>query len=338
MSKNILFPFVLLIVVACLLLYLINPKNDNSLLVYCSHDSVYSSDIFKDFEQKTGIKIVPRFDTEATKSLGLVEMLKAEKDNPQCDVFWNNELLGMMELQKQGILEPYRGKGYGRIPGKFKDPEGYWTGFAARLRVVIFNTGKVRPDQAEVTNRFSTGDLSRVCIAKPLYGTTFTHYCAMWSEYGEDKLKELQDNWTSRGLIIVNGNAASKDAVAGGSCDFGWTDTDDYFDAKKNNGHVAVLPARLESGKTICIPNTVAVIKGTKKKENAQKLVDYLLSEECEIKLANSKARQIPLGPVDETKLPEEMKDLKKWAAESINVSDLSDVYPKCLAWLKGKY
>lgn len=329
---------VALIAVIAVILYLINPKKDNSLIVYCSHDSVYSSDIFKDFEQKTRIKIVPKFDTEATKSLGLVEMLKAEKDNPQCDVFWNNELLGMMELQKEGILEPYKGEGYKRIPDKFKDPKGSWTGFAARLRVIIINTDKMKSDPAEVTNRFSSGALSRVCIAKPLYGTTFTHYCTMWAEYGEDKLKALHENWISRGLIIVNGNASSKDAVAGGSCDFGWTDTDDYFEAKENNLPVAVLPARLGSGKTICIPNTVAIIKGTKEKDKAQKLVDYLLSEECEIKLANSKARQIPLGPVDEKKIPEEMKDLKKWAGESVNVSDLSDIYPKCLAWLKGKY
>ncbi len=326
-----------LAVIIAVAYFAMSSRAQDSLVVYCAHDSVFAADILAKFEKKTGIKIVPMYDTEATKSLGLVEMLKAEKKSPRCDVFWNNELLGIMELKKEGVLEAYKGEGYDRIPAKFKDPEGCWAGFASRLRVYIINTDKMKPDEKEIKNRFAAGDLSRVSIAKPLYGTTLTHYCCLWSEYGEVKLKRMHDDWIARKIMIVNGNAASKDAVSGGSCDFGWTDTDDYFEAKDDKKPVAVLPVRLDSGKTICIPNTVAVIKGTQKLEKAKKLVDYLLSEECEVVLANSKSRQIPLGPVDEKKIPEEVWELKKWADEGISLSELSDIYPKCIQWLKEK-
>ena len=112
----------------------------SALVVYCAHDSIYSEKILRDFEKRTGIPVAIRFDTEATKSLGLVELLVREKEAPRCDVFWNNELLGTLDLAERGILEPYASASFARIPAAFKDPGGRWTGFAARLRVYIFNT------------------------------------------------------------------------------------------------------------------------------------------------------------------------------------------------------
>jgi hypothetical protein len=44
------------------------------LVVYCAHDSIYSEKILRDFEQRTGIPVATRFDTEATKSLGLTAL------------------------------------------------------------------------------------------------------------------------------------------------------------------------------------------------------------------------------------------------------------------------
>ena len=78
---------------------------------------------------------------ESTKTVGLVNALIREQRRPRCDVFWNNELLGTLSLARHGILEPYQGPGYQRIPAGFKAPYGYWTGFGARFRVYIVNTG-----------------------------------------------------------------------------------------------------------------------------------------------------------------------------------------------------
>src|SRR5580704_16872619 len=131
----------------------------NALVVYCAHDSVYADSILKDFEAKTGIPIVIQYDSEATKSLGLVSQLKFEKDDPHCDVFWNNELLGTVDLANEGILEPYKGGGYERIPGQYKDEQGRWTGFAARMRVWIVNKNAIPRGGTPV---------ALVCQAKPI--------------------------------------------------------------------------------------------------------------------------------------------------------------------------
>ena len=84
-------------------------SGSDSLVVYCAHDSVYADAILKDFEKQSGIRVDVRYDTEATKSLGLVNLIVSERQRPRCDVFWNNELLGTVDLQAQGLLEPHKG-------------------------------------------------------------------------------------------------------------------------------------------------------------------------------------------------------------------------------------
>jgi len=267
----------------------------------------------------------------------LVELLLQEKAHPRCDVFWNNELLGTLQLADEGLLLSYRGSGYKRIPAAFKDADGRWAGFAARLRLWIVNTNRLSPTE-EAIQQASNGDLDRMVIAKPLYGTTRTQYTILWKLWGRDKLLGWDRDRRARHLREVDGNSTVKDLVAAGVCDLGWTDTDDFFEARDEGKPVAMLPVRLENGRTICIPNTVAIIRGTRHLAEAQKLVDFLLSEKCEMSLAAAKSRQIPLGPVDAARLPDDVKQLQHWAADGVSLSDLGGANAECLAWLKLEY
>ena len=309
-----------------------------ALVVYCAHDAIYAEKILHDFEKRSGIPLAIRFDTEATKSLGLTELLIREKEAPRCDVFWNNELLGMLDLQERGLLQPYQGPGYARIPAAFKAPDGSWAGFAARLRVVIYNTAKSGTTTPNITALPPGSDLSRVAIAKPLYGTTLTHYAVLWHLWGGDKLKAWHRNWRKDGVKELNGNAAVKDAVAEGVCYAGFSDTDDFFEAKDDGKPVAMTPVRLDDGRTICIPNTVAIIRGARHTPAARKLVDFLLNEETELALAASRSRQIPLGPVAAERLPAEVRELAQWAGEGEDLTSLGASRAECLAWLKSQY
>jgi iron(III) transport system substrate-binding protein len=319
------------------LYFLVWRSGREPLVVYCAHDAVYSEEVLREFERKTGIPVSIRFDTEATKSLGLVKLLVQEKERPRCDVFWNNELLGTMDLQSEGVLEPYKGSGFARIPAQYKDPDGHWAGFGARLRVYIVNTDKLEATEEAVAKALE-GDLSRVAMAKPLYGTTLTHYSVLCDLRGIEKLKAWHADWRERGVQELLGNAKVKDSVAQGVCDVGLTDTDDYFVAQDEGRPVAMLPFRTEDGRVICIPNTVSIIKGTRKPEEAKALVDFLLSEECEVALSKSKARQIPLGPVNEEQLSEEVKQLKGWAGSGYPLGSLGEARAACLSWLETEY
>ena len=116
-------------------------------VIYTSLDQVFSEPVLQKYEADTGVKVKAVYDVEATKTTGLVNRPIAEKSNPQADVFWNSEVGRTLILKEKGILTPYRSPSASDIPVQFKDPEGYWTGFAARARVLIVNTDLVPEEE-----------------------------------------------------------------------------------------------------------------------------------------------------------------------------------------------
>ncbi len=362
---------VLLPIVAVLILVIVwlsanSGDQPNRLVVYCAHDAVYADQILQEFQRQTGIRVDVRYDTEATKSLGLINMIVQERQYPRCDVFWNNEMLGTLDLQAQGLLEPHKGSAWERLPDKYRDPDGHWVGFGARLRVIIVNNRQIAVDEATVQNVVSL-EPSRAAVAKPLFGTTLTHYTVLWDAWGPDRLKAWHHELRLRGLREVNGNGPVKDVVAFGTCDVGLTDTDDVFVAIDDGQPVEMLPVRVTAAaageqpvsalgeadegtsplvfsepgtnaRTICIPNTAAIIRGTKRSEAARRLIDFLGSAETELALARSKSRQVPLGRVNQADIPEQVRPLKAWADDGYDLRPLLPARRECLQWLKSEY
>ncbi|MFN0055653.1 MAG: substrate-binding domain-containing protein [Planctomycetales bacterium] len=328
---------VALVLAAVAVAFLVRTPRPDALVVYCAHDAIFAEEILRRFERETGIPISVRFDTEATKSLGLVNLLLQERERPQCDLFWNNEPVGMEHLAQQGLLLPYQGTGYERIPQRYKDPEGRWVGFAARFRVYIAHRKRLPLDEPTIERLLTEEEsLSRVAIAQPLYGTTLTHYSLLWHAWGGERLATWHDDLHRRGIREVAGNALTKNLVASGACDLGFTDTDDFFVARDAGSPVEMFPVRV-AGETICIPNAVGILRGTTRLPAAQRLADYLLSQETELALARSASRQVPLGEVDAAELPEEVRPLVAWVAEGADLRSLASARGEVIRWLGSR-
>jgi len=315
-------------------LLLNRPSRTPTVVVYCAHDSVFADSILRQFEQQTGIRVDVRYDEEANKSLGLTQMLLAEKNGPRCDVFWNNQTLGTIRLQRAGVLQPLPLEPLQRIPQKFRDPDNLWCCFAARLRVWIVNTERMTCTPETISDALSQSDLSNAAIAVPLYGTTLTQYAEMCREQGLQTLTTWHESLHQRGIREVRGNGAVRDLVAAGDCSFGLTDTDDFFAALAAGKPVDMLPFRLQDESTICIPNTVAMIRNCPHPDTAKKLIQFLLSEATERQLAESPSRQIPLGPTSTNSLPPEVQRLLPWAAAATDPAAAADADSLVLSWL----
>ena len=73
-------------------------------VVYTAQDEEFAKPIFADFTKATGIAVLPKFDAESTKTVGLANEIVEEAERPRCDVFWNNEILLTLRLARQGLL------------------------------------------------------------------------------------------------------------------------------------------------------------------------------------------------------------------------------------------
>lgn len=341
MSSRRLLITVFLPVLFAVLIPLLLPRSrgGREVVVYCAHDSIFADEVLTAFEQQSGIRVVVRYDEEASKSLGLTSLLLAEQSSPRCDVFWNNQTLGTIRLAKAGVLQPCASELFARIPARYRDPDNHWCGFAGRFRVWIVNTDHMpNAAAADIDTAFAAHNLQNCSIAIPLFGTTLTHYTELAAEIGLSDLKTWHRSLRDRGIREARGNGAVRDLVAEGACHFGLTDTDDTFAALDAGKPVQMLPFRLPSGRTICIPNTVAVVRGSPHPDEAEELIRYLLSEEVELKLAHSAARQIPLGPVDTGKLPADVQPLAEWVRQSTDPVAAAVFDQQVLAWLTELY
>lgn len=310
----------------------------DALVVYCATDTHLAEPILDAFTARTGIRLHVVYDTEATKTLGLIERIVAERDQPRCDVLWCNEPLGAMRLHDLGLLAPHRGTGFGRIKAAWKEPEGHWVGFAARLRVWIAGRALADADDArlaaELARGVSAGDLGWFALANPLWGTTRFHVTALWALRGRTHAQASLAELRAAGARFVRGNAAVKDLVAAGAARLGWTDTDDAFAA---GARVAMCPVEVD-GRVLCMPNAVAIVAGTRRRARAETLVDYLLSADTELALAHGPGRQIPLGEVAAGSLPPEVAPLRAALARAVPLSLLQGVHAEALAWLSAEW
>jgi len=196
-------------------------------VVYTALDDMYSQPVLELFEEQTGIQVKAVYDTEASKTTGLANRLVAEKDRPRADVFWNNEAAQTIVLKSKDLLAPYASPSAEAIPDGFKDPESYWTGFAARGRVIIYNTDLVTEPPTTVESFLDPEWKGKAAIAKPLFGTTATHAAVLFDRLGADAAKTFFMGLLENDVAVLAGNATVRDFVAAGEYAVGLTDTDD---------------------------------------------------------------------------------------------------------------
>ncbi len=292
-------------------------------VVYTALDEEFAQTIFDEFTRQTGIVVRPKYDVESTKTVGLVQTIIEERERPRCDLFWNNEVVNTIRLEKLGLLRPYKSPAAAAYPADVKSPAGMWYGFAARARVLIVNTNQVSEERWPKSIRDLTDSqwYDRCALAKPLFGTTATHAACLFVAWGDDEAKAYF-RAVKRNAQIKSGNKQVAQAVGSPAIAFGLTDTDDAVSEIEHGSPVTIVYPDQRDGEpgTLFIPNTLALIHGSPHQAAAEKLLDFLLSADVERRLAEGPSAQIPLRPgvaaSDRVKTPSQVRAMQvDWLA-----------------------
>jgi iron(III) transport system substrate-binding protein len=277
------------------------PAQERKVVCYVSHDFEHAEVVLKAFTAATGIVVDAVSDTEDNKTIGLANRIVSEAGKPKGDVFWNNEAGQAVRLKNRGLLEPYVSPNAAAIPAAFKDPEGYWTGFGARARAIIYHKklvgdGELPKRVADLADPKFKG---KVVAAKPLTGSTLTHFAALAARDGAEPTADLLRRMIANEVQFEKGNAYVMQLVAAGVKPFGLTDTDDAYVSVERGDPVAYyLPDQGPGdGGVLLFPNTVMLLKGAARPTEARALIDFLLSPAAEELLAKGRAAQMPLHP-----------------------------------------
>jgi iron(III) transport system substrate-binding protein len=309
-------------------------RGTHEVVVYTSVDQVFSEPIFQEFERQTGTTVRAVFDTEETKSTGVLNRIIAEAQSPRTDVFWSGDPVRPFLLVKRGLVEPYVSTNAASIPAAFKAPDGTWTGFAARARILLVNTARVPPGEAPRSIR----DLAnprwkgQTAMANPLFGTTTMHIAALFAASGDEQAQAFLRDLRANEIRVASSNGEVKRLVVGGEVAFGLTDTDDAHEALEHGAPVqAVYPDEDGIG-TLVMPTTVVLIKGGPHPADGRRLIDFLLSPEVERRMADS-AAHMPLRPGVPT--PPGVSRLEEVRAMPVDYARLGDVMERIQPWLR---
>src|SRR4051812_14996444 len=192
-------------------------KPQAEVVLYTSVDQPYAEPIVKEFEKQTGIRVRLVTDAEASKSVGLAERLRAEKTNPQADVWWSNEPFHTINLAEEGLLARYDSHSAADVMPMYKDPEHRWAGNGLRARVIAAN----KPAKS-----LGLQDLARsqsAAMARPTAGTTGGHVAALYVLWGDAKADAFFTQLHANNIKLLGGNGPVADAVGRGQFEIGLT-------------------------------------------------------------------------------------------------------------------
>lgn len=308
--------------------------------VYCSLDEPYARPIFAAFTRESGIKVLPVFDTEATKSRGLAQRILAEKNAPLADVFWSSEVLQTVLLAQRKALRPYTPL-KATYPKEYVDPEARWTGFAGRFRVFAIHRGTLRPP-ASLLDLVRPEWKGRLAMADPLFGTTTTEAAALFQVLGAEKARAFYRRLRDNRIRTVDGNSVAAEMAGTGEVSVAMTDTDDAYLRQDAGQALEVLfpnqdPSDEPNG-ALLIPNTAGLVEGAPHSHAGMHFLDFLLRPESELMLAGLPSRQLPLHPDARSRLPAAVRPLAKVKTIPVAYHRLAEDYDGINAFLRETF
>ncbi len=309
-------------------------SGEGEVVVYTSVDQVFSEPVFRSCEERLGLRVRGVFDTEETKSTGILNRLLAEADHPQADVFWSGDPVRPFLLDERDLIDPYVSPEAAAVPVGFRAEDGTWTGIAARARVLLVNRELLsewdRPDS--IRDLADPRWRGQSAIANPLFGTTTMHVAALAVIWGVDEarafLEALQDNQ----VRVASSNGEVRRLVASGQVAFGLTDTDDAFVALSEGDPVEVVYPDQDGIGTLVMPTSVVLIAGAPHPAAGRRLVDCLLSATSEGLLAVS-AAHMPLR--DDTVAPASVPAVSSLNAMQVDYAEVAKMMESLQPWLR---
>ncbi|MFH1930306.1 MAG: ABC transporter substrate-binding protein [Pseudomonadota bacterium] len=237
-------------------------------------------------------KELPDLDIQAIRlSTGeLGARMLAEKDNPQADCIWGWAVTNTSEFVPKGMLEPYKPKGWDKIPDNFKDPEGYWTAIDLYAAAFVGNTKVLEKDN--LTMPKSWNDLlnpayqGKLIMPNPASsGTGFLQIASLLVMLDPDyKNKPVEENkaWDflkkldkNMGQYIKSGSKPAKLTAAGEyavGCSFAFV-----YSSLKKQGFPVVMALPEEGAGFELEVNSL--LKGAKNEKAAKKFLDWAISK-----------------------------------------------------------
>ena len=315
-----------------------------SLPVYAASDevNVYSArkeqlikPLLTEFTRQSGIKV----NLITSKADALLKRLESEGRNTPADVLITTDAGRLHRAKAADVLQPSLNEFMKKkVPANLRDSEGYWLGLTTRARMIVYAKDRVKAsDLSSYENLTDPKWHKRICIrsSNNIYNQSLV--ASMISHKGEKETaawaEGLVNNFARK---PKGGDRDQVKAVAAGQCDIALVNS--YYlgqmingkDAKQKQAadQVAVFwPNQKDRGTHINVSG-VAVTKAAKNKQNAIKLIEFLLSQTSQNWYAKAN-NEYPV--IANTQWSETLQNWGEFHSDSLNLTKLGELNSKAV-------
>lgn len=205
----------------------------------------------------------------------LMAKIAAEKESGtiMADIIWTSEVPDFYNMKKNGMLEPYISPEVANIVNPIPDYDGSFTPVRLGTLGIAYNTRFVKQPPATWQDILGPEFKGAYGIANPaLSGTSYMSVALLKSLYGWEYFEKMKENKgkVGKGSGQVVDDTASGDLLASLAVDYITNDK-----IAKGATLKLVYPQEM-----LVIPSPVAIMKGSKNINAAQKFIDFILSEQ----------------------------------------------------------
>ena len=250
----------------------------------------------QEFEKLTGIRV----NYVRMSSGEALARIRAEKNNPQFDIWWGGPIDSFIAAKIEGLLEPYNSPNFANLIDleKYKDKENYWVGiyvgslgFATNKNWLAANPGVKAP--ASWADLLRPEFKGQIMVAHPsTSGTSYTALATILQIMGEEKGWDYIKKYAAQVHSFTKSGAAPAKFVGQGEAAVGIVFSHDIVNEIENNK----LPLELTfpSEGTGYEIGGMGLIKGGKNVANAKKWFDWAITPEAQALGPKYKAYQAP--------------------------------------------
>lgn len=251
------------------------------LVVYSGRTENLVGPLLHDFSEETGVKIDVRYGDSADLAL----LIDEEGDRTPADVFISQSPGAVGYLDAAGRLSELPSGVVGLVPEGDAAADAGWVGLSGRVRTLVYNTDLVDPatlpdSVLDLTEPQYAGD---VALA-PTNGSFQDFVTVLRHELGDDEAQAWLDGMAAGDPPTFDNNTAIVEAVGRGEVPMGLVN---HYYAVRAVEEDPDLPVENhffpdgDLGSTLLV-TAASIIDGTAKGDDAEELVEFLLSDQAQ--------------------------------------------------------
>ena len=279
----------------------------------------------------------PNYEIEWVRdSTGVITArLLAEKANPQADAIWGLAATSLMVLDKEGMLEAYKPKGYADVKDDFKDKRDNptWVGMDAWASAICFNTAEAEklglPKPETWKDLLKPVYAGKIVMPNPnSSGTGFLDVAAWLQIFGEKGGWEYMDALHQNINTYLHSGSKPCKAAGAGEYPIGISFSYPGVVLKNQGAPLEIILPKDGIGWEM---EATAVMKGTKHADGAKALADFaatadankMYNEYYQVLARKDVQAKLPENyPADEEKLMISPNDFTSMAAKRQAILD----------------